>query len=45
MENGLSAGIINPKSEAMMNAYYAFCALKGLDTNFEAYIHKIFDKK
>ena len=22
----------------MMNAYYAFCALKGLDNNFEAYI-------
>lgn len=38
MENGLSAGIINPKSDEMMNAYYAFCALKGLDNNFEAYI-------
>ncbi len=38
MENGLSAGIINPKSDEMMNAYYAFCALKGLDPNFEAYI-------
>ena len=43
MENGLSAGIINPKSEAMMNAYYAFCALKGLDTNFEAYIQNATD--
>lgn len=38
MENGLSAGIINPKSDEMMNAYYAFCALKGLDPNFESYI-------
>ena len=43
MENGLSAGIINPKSEAMMNAYYAFCALKGLDTNFESYIQNATD--
>lgn len=43
MENGLSAGIINPKSEAMMNAYYAFCALKGLDVNFEAYIQNATD--
>lgn len=43
MENGLSAGIINPKSEAMMNAYYAFCALKGFDANFETYIQKATD--
>lgn len=43
MENGLSAGIINPKSEAMMNAYYAFCAVKGLDTNFEDYIQNATD--
>lgn len=38
LENGLSAGIINPKSEMMMNSYYSFCALKGLDENFEKYI-------
>lgn len=43
MGNGLSAGIINPKSEEMMNAYYAFCALKGLDANFEAYIQNATD--
>lgn len=43
MENGLSAGIINPKSDAMMNAYYAFCALKGLDENFEQYIAHVTD--
>ena len=43
MENGLSAGIINPKSEAMMNAYYAFCALKGLDLHFAAYIQNATD--
>lgn len=38
MENGLSAGIINPKNEMMMNAYYSYCALKGFDENFESYI-------
>lgn len=43
LENGLSAGIINPKSEALMNAYYAFCALKGYDENFETYIRNATD--
>ena len=38
MGQGLSAGIINPKSDAMMNAYYSYCALCGLDENFEDYI-------
>lgn len=38
MQKGLSAGIINPKSDAMMNAYYSYCALAGLDNNFENYI-------
>lgn len=41
MENGLSAGIINPKSVMMMNAYYSFCALKGFDDNCETYINHI----
>ena len=40
MQNGLSAGIVNPSSEEMMNAYYAFCALKGYDLNCEQYIEK-----
>lgn len=40
MGKGLSAGIINPKSESMMNAYYSFCALNGFDENFETYIGK-----
>ena len=40
MQNGLSAGIVNPLSEEMMNAYYAFCALKGYDPNCEQYIEK-----
>ncbi|MBR2714845.1 MAG: homocysteine S-methyltransferase family protein [Ruminococcus sp.] len=37
-ENGLSSAIMNPMSEDMMRAYYSFCALKGLDDNFENYI-------
>lgn len=35
---GLSAAIINPKSDDMMKAYYSFCALTGQDDNFLDYI-------
>lgn len=45
MQKGLSAGIINPKSDAMMNAYYSYCALNGLDANFEQYIANVTDTK
>ncbi len=38
MQSGLSAGIINPKSQSMMNAYYSFNALAGLDDNCSEYI-------
>ena len=38
MINGLSAGIINPSSEDMMKAWYAYHALMGLDANCESYI-------
>ena len=38
MGNGLSAAIMNPYSDEMMKAYYAFCALNGLDANCEKYI-------
>ncbi len=38
MQNGLSAGIINPSSDAMMQAYYSYCALMGYDQNCQAYI-------
>lgn len=38
LENGLSAGIINPLSESMMNAYYSFNALMGFDDNCAEYI-------
>lgn len=39
MMNGLSAGIINPASEDMMKAWYAYHALMGLDANCETYIN------
>lgn len=41
LENGLSAGIINPLSEPMMNAYYSFNALRGYDDNCSEYIESV----
>lgn len=41
LQSGLSAGIINPNSQSMMNAYYAFNALKGLDENCTEYIESV----
>lgn len=41
LENGLSAGIINPLSESMMNAYYSFNALRGYDDNCTEYINSV----
>lgn len=38
MQNGLSAGIINPMSEDMMKSYYSYLALMGYDENFKQYI-------
>lgn len=38
MNAGLSAGIINPNSKAMMNAYYSYNALAGFDDNCAEYI-------
>lgn len=40
MQSGLSAGIINPMSDAMMSAYYSFCALNQTDENCAGYIEK-----
>lgn len=40
MQNGLSAGIINPMSEDMMRSYYSYCALTGCDQNCEEYIRR-----
>ena len=39
MNSGLSAGIINPNSKAMMNAFYSYKALAGLDENCQEYIN------
>lgn len=41
LQSGLSAGIINPNSQSMMNAYYAFNALNGLDENCTEYIDSV----
>jgi len=38
LENGLSAAIMNPHSAAMMQTYYTYRALKGLDPNCADYI-------
>lgn len=38
LQSGLSGGIINPKSKAMMNAYYSYNALAGLDKGCSQYI-------
>ncbi len=40
LQNGLSAGIINPSSEDMMRAYHSFCALMNYDKNCEEYIRQ-----
>jgi 5-methyltetrahydrofolate--homocysteine methyltransferase len=37
---GLSAGIINPLDTSMMDAYYSFNILKGIDTNCGEYINR-----
>ena len=40
LNSGLSAGIINPTDTAMMDAYYAYNALNGLDENCGEYIKR-----
>ena len=40
LENGLSAGIINPKSEDMMRVYDAFSVLHGFDEGCRKYVEK-----
>ncbi len=40
LSQGLSAGIINPNSEAMMAAYHSYCALSGSDSQCQSYIAK-----
>lgn len=41
LQSGLSAGIINPNSRSMMNAYYSYNALAGLDDNCAEYIGSV----
>lgn len=41
MQQGLSAGIINPLSEDMMRSYYSYCALMNYDKNCECYIENM----
>lgn len=41
LQSGLSAGIINPKSQSMMNAYYSYNALAALDDNCAEYIASV----
>ena len=41
LKAGLSAGIINPLSESMMNAYYSYNALEGFDDNCTQYIESV----
>lgn len=41
LQSGLSAGIINPNSQSMMNAYYSYNALQGLDDNCAQYIESV----
>ena len=41
LSHGLSAAIINPNSEPMMRAYYAYRALAGLDPNCQEFIEKV----
>lgn len=45
MQNGLSAGIINPLSEDMMRSYYSYCALMNYDENCETYIRQYSGQK
>ena len=41
LERGLSVAIMNPFSDRMMETYYSFVALHGLDENFEKYINNV----
>ncbi|MEE8886196.1 MAG: homocysteine S-methyltransferase family protein [Eubacteriales bacterium] len=39
LQNGLSAGIINPNNDAMMNSYRSFLVLSGQDPQCSEFIH------
>lgn len=40
LQQGLSAGIVNPNSEKIMDVYYAYLALLGLDKQCKQYIER-----
>lgn len=44
LDRGLDGAIINPSGEEMMGAYYAFCAIRGMDPQSQAYIGAFQDK-
>ncbi|MCD8118104.1 MAG: homocysteine S-methyltransferase family protein [Lachnospiraceae bacterium] len=47
LENGLNAAIMNPHSAKMQSAFYAFCALHGLDAqcrNYMEYVQEMLPK-
>lgn len=45
LQNGLSAAIINPNSQAMKNACFAYCALSGADDRCMDYIARFSEQK
>lgn len=45
LQAGLDAGIINPNSDAMMNAYISYLTLKGLDENCSGYVGRFTEKE
>ncbi len=45
LQNGLSAAIVNPNSDAMMDAYFAYCALSGSDEKCMDYIGRYAGQK
>lgn len=40
---GLSCGIVNPQSKAMLDAYYGYCALAGYDEGCKEYVSRYAD--
>ncbi len=45
LQNGLGAAIINPNSQPMMDAYFSYCALSGVDDKCMGYIGKYSGQK
>ncbi len=41
LQAGLSAAIMNPHSAEMMDVYYSYCALTGIDEHCEKYINQM----